>query len=72
MNFSFSSLVGSLIVSGVGFVFFKYGRKKMNPIFLIFGIIMMIYPYFITDFLWMVGIAIGLSSILYWLRKRGY
>ncbi|OGR80954.1 MAG: hypothetical protein A3I11_06195 [Elusimicrobia bacterium RIFCSPLOWO2_02_FULL_39_32] len=72
MNFSFSSLVASLMVSGVGFVFFKVGRKKMKPLFLIFGIVMMVYPYFITNFLWMVGIAIGLSSILYWLSKMGY
>ncbi len=72
MNFSFAGLMGSLLVSGVGFVFFTYGRKKSRFWFLIIGIIMMIYPYFITDFLPMVGLAVLMCSLLYWLNKQGY
>ena len=67
MNLSFGSLMGSLLVSGVGLVFFNYGRKKARPLFLVFGILMMIYPYFITDFLPMIAIAAILSALLYWL-----
>ena len=59
-----------MVVSGVGFVFFKYGRKKQNPVFLIFGIVMMVYPYFITDFYTMITVGIALSGLLYWLSKR--
>jgi hypothetical protein len=61
-----------MFVSGIGFVFFNYGRKKTRPLFLIFGAAMMIYPYFITDFLWMTGIAVFLTAVLYWLKKRGF
>lgn len=72
MNFSFGSLFASLFVSGAGYVFYKFGRKKTRPVFVIFGICMMIYPYFVSDFFYMVGIAIGLSALLFWLKQRGY
>lgn len=61
-----------MLVSGVGFVFFNYGRKKSRPIFLIVGLFMMIYPYFITNFFYMIGIGVVLSVLLYWLGKMGY
>ncbi len=72
MNFSFGGFVGSMLVSGVGFVLFNYGRKRSRPMHLIFGILMMVYPFFIDDFFWMVGIAVALCGILYWLGKNGY
>ncbi len=72
MNFSFGGLVGSMMVSGAGFVFFRYGRKRSRPIFLIFGIIMMVYPYFIDDWAWMLGIFAGMCALLYWLKQKGY
>ena len=72
MNFSFGSLVGSMFVSGLGFAFFQYGRKRSRSMFIIFGIIMMIYPYFISDFGWMIGIAALMCAALYWLGKNGY
>ena len=70
MNLSFGSLVGSMLVSGAGLVFFNYGRKKKLPLFLVFGLVMMVYPYFVPDFLAMIAIAAALSAILYWLSKR--
>ncbi len=66
MNFSFGSLVGSMLVSGVGIVFFKYGRKRSDSVFVIVGVVMMIYPYFVSDFWWMLGIAAAMSAFLYW------
>ncbi len=72
MNLSYGSLMGSLLVSGVGFVLFKYGRKRSRSLFVIFGILMMIYPYFISDFFWMVGIAALMGAILYGLEKNGH
>lgn len=70
MNLSFGALTGSLLVSGVGFVYFNYGRKKSRPLYLGSGILMMVYPYFITDFFVMVGIAAVISAFLYWSSRR--
>ncbi len=72
MDFSFGSMVASLFVSGIGLVLFKYGRKKGRSIFVTFGLIMMVFPYVVSDPLWMTGIAAGLSGVLYWLAKSGY
>ncbi len=72
MNLSFGNIMGSMLVSGVGFVFFQYGRKRSRNLFLIFGIIMMIYPYFIEEWTWMLGIFAGMCALLYWLGRQGY
>lgn len=72
MSFSFGSLAASLFVSGLGFAFFRYGRKRSRAVFVLFGILMMVYPYFIPDAGWMVGIAVLMCAILYWLGKSGY
>ena len=57
------------MVSGIGFVFFKQGRKKSNGIYTIIGVVMMVYPYLITDTWLMLGIGAGLCAILYFLRR---
>lgn len=72
MEISFGGLVGSMFISGFGFVFFRYGRKKSRPLFWLTGLVMMIYPYFVSDFLWMIGIAALLCAGLYWGSKQGY
>lgn len=33
---------------------------------------MMVYPYFIDDFLPMIGIAAGICAILYWSSHKGH
>ena len=58
-----------MIVSGVGFVFFNLGRKRSRPIYLIFGIIMMVYPYFVENVYWMLLIASAMCGALYWFNR---
>ena len=36
-NFSFGSFVASMVASGIGFVFWKYGRKQSRSPFVIIG-----------------------------------
>ena len=69
MQFSFGSIVASLFVSGFGFAFFKYGRKKMRPAFVYIGIVMMVYPYVVTNPLAMIGIACLLCLLLWFLSR---
>jgi hypothetical protein len=69
MNFSLGGFFASTLVSGVGFVFLGYGKKKGDGLFMIFGIIMMVYPYFIDDFWTMMGIGAAMCAVLYWLKK---
>ncbi len=53
----------SIVFGGIGFAFFIYGKKQAKFIPLIVGIILMIYPYFVSSALWIGIIGIGLSAI---------
>ena len=71
-DFSFGGLIASMLVSGAGFVYFKYGRRRGRSIHVTVGLIMMIYPYFIYDMKWLLGIAAGLCAVDYWMIKSGF
>ena len=70
MNISAGGIFASMLVSGVGFVFLGFGKKRGDALFMIFGIIMMVYPYFIDDFGTMMLIFSGMCVVLYFLKKR--
>jgi 4-hydroxybenzoate polyprenyltransferase len=59
----------SLIPSGVGFVFFIYGKKQQRWPQLVAGLGLMVYPYLATSAvsLVLVGVAIGVAL---WLAVR--
>jgi hypothetical protein len=57
MDLEPSSLIASFIVSGAGWVFFSYGRKMKRGPQVILGLVLMVYPYFISNVLLMLGIA---------------
>ena len=69
MKLTFGNIVASLFVSGFGFAFFQYGRKRMRPVFIYTGIAMMVYPYFIPNPLAMIGIACLLCLGLWFLSR---
>ena len=52
------SLFISIFISTLGFSYFLYGKKSSNPHFLIFGIILMIYPYLIPGVFTMLFLGI--------------
>jgi hypothetical protein len=55
VNFDPTMLLLSLVPSGIGFVLFVYGKKQQRWAHLAAGIALMIYPYFATTLLQMVG-----------------
>jgi hypothetical protein len=64
-HFSFASILGSLIFSGVGFVAFTYGKREGNFRTMFIGGLLMAYSYFITNTLWMYVIGSGLTAALF-------
>ena len=69
MNLDPSYLLASIAVSGVGFVLFSFGkRQKRTPHFAI-GLIMLVYPYFVTDIVWMLAL-VPVLLLLLWLTTR--
>jgi hypothetical protein len=62
-------LLASLVVSGVGFVLFSYGKSQKRVAFAVIGLVMLVYPYFITDIAWMLGL-VPVFLVLLWLATR--
>lgn len=66
--FTASNLIGGLIFSGIGFVAFVYGKKMALWRPMVLGILLMGYPYFVSDTWVMYGIGVLLTAGLYVFR----
>jgi len=62
-------MVASFLVSTFGFGFFLYGKKQQRLPQLAVGMAMMVYPYAVTDSVWVLGIATALLLGL-WIAVR--
>jgi hypothetical protein len=69
MNLDANSILASLLIGGVGFVVFAYGKKQRRPPQLLTGLILMVFPYFVGSVPWMVGVAAALLAAL-WISVR--
>jgi len=65
VDFSAGSLFANLIVSGVGFFLFSYGRKTTDIPKVVVGLVMMAYPYFVSSATMLIGIAVALVAGLW-------
>jgi hypothetical protein len=72
VSFDPSSLFIDLIVSGIGFVLFVYGKKQQRWPHLIAGVLLSIYPYFIDDWVWMTIVGAAICGGLYVAVRQGY
>jgi hypothetical protein len=64
-----SSLLASMLVSSIGFVLFSFGRRRERFPFIVVGVAMLVYPYFVSDVVWMLAIAPVLLFLL-WVATR--
>lgn len=66
MELNLPLIVVGLVFSGVGFVYFSFGRRQANLHLIVNGLVLMVYPYFVTSVLWsvIVGVAIGVLPFL--------
>ena len=71
-NFDATSLLLSLLVSSVGFVLFVYGKKQSRVPHMGFGLVLCVYPYFVSSALWMGVIGVVLVGLLIGLVKLGW
>jgi hypothetical protein len=70
-DFDTGSFLASLAVSSVGFVFFSYGKKLKKPPQLLLGLVLTVYPYFITNTWIMLSIAAVLIGGFWYAYKTG-
>jgi len=69
MAFDANSLLLSLAISSVGFVFFMYGKRQARLPQMITGVALMVFPYFVTNLLAMGLVAVAIVG-LFWLAMR--
>lgn len=67
MGMSMGGLMANLLFSLIGFFYFKYGRSTGSVPAMATGLALMLYPYFISNTLYMVltGLAIMLAHWLF-------
>lgn len=62
-------LLASMLVSGIGFVLFSFGRRRERFLFTVIGVVMLVYPVFVSNIAWMLAIAPVLLLLL-WIATR--
>jgi hypothetical protein len=62
----------SLVIGSLGMALFVYGKKQARIPPLVLGILMMVYPYFISNLWLMSGIAVGLLGLLWVAVRMGW
>ena len=66
--FDTNILISSIFFGSVGMWYFIYGKKDRKIIPLFSGIIMMIYPYFVTNIYYSVLIGIFLMILPFFIK----
>ena len=62
----------SLVTSGIGFVLFVYGKKQERWPQLVGGIVLMVYPYFVTTVLLNVVVGAAIVAAVWLAVRQGY
>jgi hypothetical protein len=57
-----------LLFGSIGLGFFIYGKKQRAAVPLVCGLALMLFPYFVSNVLLLVGIGVLLMAIPYFLR----
>ena len=68
-NFSLASMIAWIIFGGIGFVAFIYGKKMSNWRPLVIGILLMGYPYFVSNLVILYLVGALLTGALFIFRE---
>ena len=63
-----SWLLWELLFGSIGLGFFMYGRKQKAVVPLICGLVLMFFPYFVSNTMLLVAIGVALIVIPYFVR----
>ncbi|MDE1924375.1 MAG: hypothetical protein KGI55_13175 [Gammaproteobacteria bacterium] len=63
-----AQLLWGLLFSSIGFGYFLYGKKQRAPVPLVCGVVMMAYPYFVSNASLLVAIGVVVGAVPYFMR----
>jgi len=72
VSFDPSTLFVSLLTSAIGYGLFSYGRKQARLPQVIGGVLLMVYPYFVSSFTSMLGIGVLISAGVWVALRMGW
>jgi hypothetical protein len=64
-----NALLLSLLFSSVGFVLFVYGKKQSRIPHMAGGVLLMVYPYFVSNLIAMAAVGVAIMGLV-WLAVR--
>ena len=68
-GFNWGSIVAGVIFGIIGWSAFIYGKKEKNWRPMVIGIVLMVYPYFITNAILVFAIGIALTVALFFWKE---
>lgn len=71
MEFDGLSLFVSFVISGVGFVLFSFGKKMERFPQLVGGLVLMIFPYFVSTIWLQIVITLVILGAIVFLLNQG-
>ena len=60
---SASSLLWGVLFGSIGMGYFVYGKKQKAPVPLVCGLALLIFPYFVSNTMLLVGLGVVLSAV---------
>lgn len=63
MDIDVNSILASIPVSGIGFVAFSYGKKQHRLPQMVAGIILMVFPYFVSN-VWLMFLVAAIILVV--------
>jgi hypothetical protein len=67
-----NAILLSMLIGSVGFVAFMYGKRQGRLPQMIAGLVLMGYPYFVSNLWLMGGIAVAVCGALWGVVKLGW
>jgi hypothetical protein len=61
-------LIWGLLFGSIGLGYFVYGKKQRAPVPLVCGLVLMIFPYFVSSTAWLVIIGFVVITLPYFVR----
>ena len=71
MSFDAGAFLAGMLVSGIGFVLLVYGKRMSRFPQLAVGLVLLVYPYFVSSVIWMFAIAVVLLAALWFALRAG-
>lgn len=68
MSMDTATWMWGLVFGSIGLGYFVYGKKQRRAVPLVIGLVLMAFPYFVTNPYAIVGIGVALMAVPYLVR----